>query len=90
MVNIAYFQQINPNYTRLQIDKLPRTLDLLAIFDFVGGLIKRKNQIKRIDINPTEIKDQDFLISSPIVLGFSLDNKEFYKLPRRLVKAVLY
>ena len=43
MVNTAYFQQINPNYARPQINKSPGTLDLLNIFNFTGGLIKRKD-----------------------------------------------
>ena len=75
MVDTAYFRQINPNYARPQIDKSPGTLDLSDIFDFTGGSIERKDQIKRTDIDPTEMKDQDFLISSPTVLGFSLGDK---------------
>jgi len=43
MVNMVYFQQINPNYARLQIDKSPEILDLLAIFNFIEGLIERKD-----------------------------------------------
>jgi len=74
-VDTAYFRQINPNYARPQIDKSPGTLDLSAIFDFTEGSIERKDQIKRTDIDPTEMKDQDFLISSPTVLGFSLGDK---------------
>ena len=80
MVNTVYFQQINPNYARPQIDKSPKILDLLAIFDFAGGSIKKKDQIKRTDVDLTEIKDQDFLISSPTVLGFSLSDKLWHTL----------
>lgn len=46
-----------------------------AIYDSAGSLNIRKDQIKRTDIDLTKIKDQDFLISSPTVLGFSLGDK---------------
>jgi hypothetical protein len=75
MVDTAYFRQINPNYARPQIDKSPETLDLWAIIDSAGSSNERKNQIKKTDLDPTEMKDQDFLISSPTVLGFSLGDK---------------
>ena len=43
VVDMVYFRQINPNYARLKIDKLLEILDLSAIFDFIGGLIERKD-----------------------------------------------
>ena len=52
-----YFWQINPNYARLKIDKLLEILDLLTIFDFAGGLIEKKDQIKKTDLDLTKIKD---------------------------------
>jgi len=57
MVNIMYFQQINPNYTKPQIEKLLRTLDFWAIFDFAESSDEKKGQIKRTDVNPTKMKD---------------------------------
>jgi len=75
MVNTAYFRQINPNYARPQINKSPETLDLWAIINSTGSLNERKNQIKKTDLDPTKIENQDFLVSSPTVLGFSLGDK---------------
>ena len=42
IVNMAYFWQINPNYAKPQIDKLPGTLDFWAIIDFVKSLNEKK------------------------------------------------
>jgi len=55
----------------------------MYIFDFIklfNNLAEEKlNKVKSNGKEPTELKNNNLLICSPTVLGFSLNNKFWYK-----------
>lgn len=74
IVDAASFQEINPNYTRLSIFKGSNSIDLWLIVDPASSNQIDESAIKSsIDLNA--LTDEDLLICSPTVLGFSLNDK---------------
>ncbi|KFY02063.1 hypothetical protein V490_00656, partial [Pseudogymnoascus sp. VKM F-3557] len=74
MVDAASFQEINPNYTRPSIFKSSDSIDLWLIVDAASS-----NQIDesatKSSMDLDALTDEDLLICSPTVLGFSLNDK---------------
>jgi hypothetical protein len=81
MVNAAYFREANPNYTRPSINDPNRASKpaLLGITWVVFGpkdtYNRSSNSIRSNRIDLLEIKGNNLLIYSLIILGFSLSNK---------------
>ncbi|KFZ15463.1 hypothetical protein V501_02714 [Pseudogymnoascus sp. VKM F-4519 (FW-2642)] len=74
MVDAASFQEINANYTRPSIFKSSDSIDLWLIVDAASS-----NQIDesatKSSMDLDALTDEDLLICSPTVLGFSLNDK---------------
>jgi hypothetical protein len=70
MVDPDLLRKTIPNYPRLATKKI-------EIFDIFGRLTESQStaRVKSNDMNLDEIADDDFLICSPTVLGFSLSDK---------------
>ncbi|OJD25638.1 hypothetical protein ACJ73_02991 [Blastomyces percursus] len=78
MVDPAFFRQMNPNYARPRINQRSESysgssIDLDAILDNNQDQPKRE-QVKSNGVNPSEMKDADFLICCPTVLGYFSEN----------------
>ncbi|KAF2177301.1 hypothetical protein K469DRAFT_742614, partial [Zopfia rhizophila CBS 207.26] len=76
MVDAAFFQQMNPDYPAPRIHKSkPGVIDI-----FLFSLLdpdRNDSRVKYVDMDPDRIEDHEFLVCSPTVLGFSLDDKLF-------------
>ncbi|EDN03641.1 predicted protein [Histoplasma mississippiense (nom. inval.)] len=77
MVDSAFFRQMNPNYTRPRINQRNGSyvdndgithVNVSAFFDNQDQ--RMRDQVKSNGMNPSEMKDVDFLICCPTVLGF--------------------
>jgi hypothetical protein len=87
IVDAAFFRQINSNYTRPSIASAakmrpgdPAFIDLWdSITDDRSSSPPNPVKIKSVDRD--ELKEDDFLLYSPTVLGFSLDDKLWRKSP---------
>lgn len=78
MVDAAMFQEINPNYTRLSIFKSANSVELWLIGDTASSNKLDESAIES-SINLDALTDEDLLICSPTVLGFSLTDKLWCK-----------
>ncbi|EDN08101.1 predicted protein [Histoplasma mississippiense (nom. inval.)] len=70
MIDAPCFRNVNPNYPRLQTMKP-------EVFDPWSGATKNKSvsRVRSNGMNPTEMEEDNLLICSPTLLGFSLFNK---------------
>ncbi|PGH17055.1 hypothetical protein AJ79_01439 [Helicocarpus griseus UAMH5409] len=73
MVDPAFFRQMNPNYTRPRINQRSESysgssINIDAILDNQDQ--RKREQVKSNGVNPSEMKDVDFLICCPTVLGY--------------------
>ncbi|KFY28793.1 hypothetical protein V491_00286, partial [Pseudogymnoascus sp. VKM F-3775] len=78
MVDAAMFQEINPNYTRPSIFKSANSVELWLIGDTASSNKLDESAIES-SINLDALTDEDLLICSPTVLGFSLTDKLWCK-----------
>lgn len=76
VIDAAFFRELNPNYTRPRIDELGKqnssNCTWYSFDDF------SKNQIDKIkgnNMEPARLNDDDLLLCSPTVLGFSFGDK---------------
>ncbi|KFY96264.1 hypothetical protein V500_02531, partial [Pseudogymnoascus sp. VKM F-4518 (FW-2643)] len=72
MVDAASFQEVNPNYTRPSIFKSSDSFDLWAIAASSNQIDK---SVMKSSMDLDALTDEDLLICSPTVLGFSLEDK---------------
>ena len=87
MIDAAFFQRINPNYSRLKItepaDSIP-TIDFWDILQFEGdndqGEGFASDQVTSRNTELDAMTEDDYLVCCPTVLGFSLANKQWGKL----------
>ncbi|KAI9695805.1 MAG: hypothetical protein M1836_006071 [Candelina mexicana] len=78
MIDAVYFQEANPNYTRPHINKSGKrdSTDIGGIMFWSGDdLKKQSNQVKSNGTDPAEMKEEDLILCSSIVPGFSYGNK---------------
>jgi hypothetical protein len=76
MVNAELFQKMNPNYTRLSINILCKHLKDSGISFWSSSDYFEINSV--VQINKVDLEDannNDLLLCSSTVLGFSLNNK---------------
>ncbi|KAH6675957.1 hypothetical protein B0J14DRAFT_478246, partial [Halenospora varia] len=76
IIDAAFFRQINPNYTRPSITSAANYRSDNSGWVIIGDLSDSpadKDKIKSVDHD--ELKEDDFLLCSPTVLGFSLEDK---------------
>ncbi|OAF56284.1 hypothetical protein VC83_06846 [Pseudogymnoascus destructans] len=74
MVDAAMFQELNPNYTRPSIFKSTNSIDLWLFGDTTSSN-KLDESAMESSVNLDALTDEDLLICSPTVLGFSLNDK---------------
>ena len=78
MIDAVYFPEANPNYTRPRISELGKqdSTDIGGItFWSDGDSANRSNQVKSNDKDPAEMKEDDLIVCSPTVAGFSYGDK---------------
>jgi hypothetical protein len=78
IVDAAYFQEANPNYAKVSIDKSNKessSIDGWMIFRDKDDSKKSSDSVKSNRMKPLEVKGDDLLICSPTVLRFSLGIK---------------
>ncbi len=78
MVDPVKFQQDNPNYTRPSMFKSCEAINSIYTDDVPSTQLNESVLKKGVNIN--ELSDEDFLLCSPTVLGYSLDNKLYCKI----------
>jgi hypothetical protein len=84
IVDPVLFREYNPNYTKPSVDELRKhTNSDMYIFDFAklfdDPAEKKLDKVKSNGKEPAELKNDNLLICSPTVLGFSLNDKFWYK-----------
>ena len=84
IVDPVLFREYNPNYTKPSIDELRKhTNSDMYVFDFAklfdNPAEKKLDKVKSNGKDPAELKNDDLLICSPTVLGFSLNDKFWCK-----------
>lgn len=75
MVDAVLFQEINPNYTRPSIFKNSNSIDLWDLMINGVSRVQIDESAIRRSMDLDALSDEDLLICSPTVLGFSLDDK---------------
>jgi hypothetical protein len=76
MVDASLFQKLNPNYTRPDVTEPEDTEAFdLSFWTSRGVESEPTNLIQSYDKGPAEMKEDDFLICCPTVLGFSFIDK---------------
>lgn len=79
MVDPVKFQQDNPNYTRPSIFKKSGGIGIWHDLDDAPSTQLNESVVRKgVDIN--ELSEEDFLLCSPTVLGYSLENKLYCKI----------
>ncbi|KAJ6027953.1 hypothetical protein N7540_003529 [Penicillium herquei] len=81
-IDTVFFKEMQPNYSRPRVhDKFSPKADGIAIisFDrlFDDELTRDMEKLKENGIQPHEMSDEDLLICSPTVYGFSFQEKLF-------------
>ena len=75
MIDAAYFRKVNPNFPMSHVESSPRSSD--DRFWLLPPPLPptESGQVKNADVDANEMKDDDLLICSPIVYGYSLNDK---------------
>ncbi len=77
VVDVAYFREENPNYSRPSIKESKKDLSGWIVIDLDEVTEKLTSPAKGNGIDPSEVKGDDLLICSPTVPGFSLNNRRW-------------
>ena len=77
MVDVAYFRKVNPNYNRPHINKLARLSSSNGIFILWSDT--EAEHVKSNGINMETISEDDLMICSQTVYGWSFGNKRWRK-----------
>jgi hypothetical protein len=75
VVDVVYFREENPNYTRPSIKESNKNLSLIC-YD-PDEVNKKLSSAKGSGMDPSEVRGDDLLICSPTVPGFSLGNSRW-------------
>jgi len=82
MVDPSFFRKRNPNYRRAKVEPSPdaETSEIFSQSSFFGGITLSEEEeeeasLHAADKGPGTLREQDLLICSPTVCGFSLDLK---------------
>lgn len=74
MIDAAYFRKVNPNFPIARLESFPFGLENdLPIAPPLSPT--ETGEVKDADVDVDEMKDEDLLICSPVVYGFSLEDK---------------
>jgi len=78
MVDVAYFRKVNPNYARPHINELARptsTNDFCILFE------ADTEEVKSNGLDTKMLSEDDLMICSQTVYGWSFGNKRWRKSP---------
>ena len=73
--NVAYFHNINPNYMRPRVNELARPNSVCGLF----YLDTEAEEVKSNSLDTTTISEDDLMICSQTVYGWSFGNKRWRK-----------
>lgn len=77
MVDVVYFRKINPNYARPRINELARLSSSNSILMF--SLDTEADKVKHNGLDTKTMTDNDLIICSQTVYGWSFGNKRWRK-----------
>ena len=80
IVDVAYFRETNPNYVRPRINELARP-NSSSISFYISDT--DPNDVKSRGINPNALKEEDLIICSQTVYGWSFGNKQWRRSRQR-------
>ncbi|XTI91414.1 hypothetical protein V2W45_1333377 [Cenococcum geophilum] len=75
IINAVGFYKFNPKYPRRRVNEKKATA--LDFFSFKSPRLDENCQVKYVDINLEKLEDYKFVLFSPTILGFSLNDKIF-------------
>ena len=78
MVDAAYFQEANPNYTRPRINGSEHENllnNIFVLFESDDRSTSQSDQVKSNGRDPADMTEDDLILCSPTVPGFSYGNK---------------
>ena len=81
MIDAAYFRKVNPNFPIAHLESFCFGLDDDLPPPPPSPFPNQTGEVKNADVDVLEMKDEDFLICSPVVYGFSLKDKLWGKQP---------
>jgi hypothetical protein len=84
MVDAQLFQKMNPNYARPSINIPQERLEDSGLSFWQVDEFEISDLVKINKVDPEEANDNDLLLCSPTVLGFSLNDKLWCKYPSSL------
>ncbi|OCK73251.1 hypothetical protein K432DRAFT_313292, partial [Lepidopterella palustris CBS 459.81] len=76
MVDAIAFKDANPNYGKPRVEETPKRGFYLIDLDAERKKMER-NKVRSKDLVPEEMRDEEFLICNPTVLGFTLANRRW-------------
>lgn len=78
MVDVSYFRKANPNYTRPHINELARPSSSTG-YAFIALFDDESDNIKSNGIDTNNMSDEELMVCSQTVYGWSFDNKMWRK-----------
>lgn len=78
MVDAAYFQEADPNYTRPRINRSEHensSNNAFNLFESNDRSTSQSDQVKSNGRDPADMTEDDLILCSPTVPGFSYGNK---------------
>ena len=75
MVDVAFFQEMNPNYTRSKVDDSSSVISCMDFFDYSSTSIENTKKVRYADLESNELEPTDLFCCCPIVSGFSFTDK---------------
>ena len=78
MVDVAYLQEANLNYTRPRINRFEHKIssnNTFILFESDDRATNQSDQVKSNGKGPTDMAEDDLILCSPTVPGFSYGNK---------------
>ena len=100
IVDAAYFQEANPNYTRPRINGSEHensSNNTFILFESDDRSTNQSDQVKSNGKDPTDMAEDDLILCSPTVPGFSYGNKLwvernflYFKMAQRNTNLTLY
>jgi len=80
MVDVSYFRKVDPNYARPAINELARAGRSRSDFDFHFPS-DNSDKVKSNGFDPTSLSENDLMICSQTVYGWSFGNKQWCRSP---------
>ncbi|KAL9629437.1 MAG: hypothetical protein Q9164_006881 [Protoblastenia rupestris] len=88
MVDVAYFRKVNPNYARPQVNELARPSSSDGIYILWSDT--EADEVKSNGLDTTTISEEDLMICSQTVYGWSFGNKRWLEFVVDDIKAIVW